>query len=68
MQISYTETEFLQYFEVSEWKGRELFDLQDVKRQIKQIVEDHQDSLKQIAEDKGKVGDQEHSDLVFTLV
>lgn len=68
VQLEYSETEFLSYFELKAWKGREMHDLYRTKTLVQGLTSEFLEGLSDLEENRTEYSDAEFQDCVFGAI
>ena len=68
VQLQYSEAEFLQYFELKAWKGRELHDLHRTKNVVQGITTSFIAGLNDLEEHRSDYTSDEWQDFIFSAI
>ena len=68
IRLQYTDAEFLQYFDLKAWKGREMHDLYRMKNAVQGITTSFIEGLKDLEEDRDAYNDSEWQDFIFSAI
>ncbi|CAK8999566.1 unnamed protein product [Durusdinium trenchii] len=68
LQLSYTDEEFLEHFDLKAWKGREQFDLHRLKKQIEKLCFEFEEGLNHLVATRQKLSDQDFQDYIYAII
>ncbi|CAD7943378.1 unnamed protein product [Amoebophrya sp. A25] len=68
VQLSYSDEEFFEYFDVKAWKGREQFDFHRLKKKVETLTAGYEEGLQHLMENRQKYQQMEFQDLLYALI
>ncbi|CAJ1343880.1 unnamed protein product [Effrenium voratum] len=68
VQLSYTDEEFMEHFDLKAWKGREQFDLHRLKKQIKKLCAQFEEGLRHLVATRHMLSPQEVQDYIYAII
>ena len=68
VQLTYTDEEFMEHFELKAWKGREQFDLHRLKKQIEKLCSEFEEGLKHLVAAQQNLSAEEKQNYIYALI
>ena len=68
LQLSYTDEEFMEHFDLKTWKGREQFDLHRLKKQIEKLCGEFEEGLHHLVATQEKLSIEERQDYIYAII
>eukprot|EP00392_Amoebophrya_sp_AT5.2_P007258 g7272.t1 len=68
VQLEYSDAEFLEYFDMKAWKGREQFDFHRLKKQVEKLCAGYEEGLRHLLDNRGQFGPAQLQDLLYALI
>lgn len=68
VQLVYTDEEFMEYFDMKAWKGREQFDLHRLKKQVEKLCAEFEEGLAHLVQGRSNFSNDEVQDYIYAMV
>eukprot|EP00929_Paragymnodinium_shiwhaense_P032412 TRINITY_DN17959_c0_g1_i1.p1 TRINITY_DN17959_c0_g1~~TRINITY_DN17959_c0_g1_i1.p1 ORF type:complete len:506 (+),score=102.52 TRINITY_DN17959_c0_g1_i1:65-1582(+) len=68
LQLQYDDSEFLQFFDMKAWKGREQFDLRRLTKQVEKVCHEWEEGLAHLVRNKAQYTNEEFQDYVYAMI